>query len=444
MKLSDFIRSSMDLIVDEWAQFASQIPAARYFEPDQLRDHASGILEAIADDIEKTQTPTQQHEKSRGKGPRQKDDSQAEQHASLRVAEGFSVNDAMAEFRALRASVLRLWGQRKDFEPNALDEVTRFNEAVDQALTVSLARYSALRDRQARLFDALLSASPDLNLIVGVDGAILYANLTSAKCFGKSAGDMSGANFYQLCAPFAPEVELHVRHVFDAGINDRGELSFGDEAGKRRTYEYLLVPVFDPHGQCEAVAGTARDISKRKASEERVRHSANYDPLTDLPNRSLFRERLELELRHSARTGLPLALLFIDLDDFKEVNDRLGHAAGDELLQQVGQRISSCVRDTDLAARLGGDEFTVILTDITQPPYVETLCQKMLTELGRPFMLKAGQAEISASIGITRYPNDAATLDELVRNADTAMYQAKNAGRNRFCEFSRAKPPASR
>lgn len=444
MKLCDFMRSNMDPIVDEWVKFARQVPAAQHFDTEQLRDHARGILEVIASDIEQEQSAAQQRQKSWGKGARQKEDTEAEQHGSLRLAEGFSVNDAMAEFRALRASVLCLWSQRKDLEATALDEMTRFNEAIDQALAESLSRYSTLRDRQARLFDALLSTSPDLNLIVDADGAILYANRAAAERFGKRAGDMSDANLYQLCAPFAPEMELHIRRVFDTCINDRGEVSFGGEAGRSRTYEYLLVPVFDPHGQCEAVAGTARDISERKASEERIRYSANYDQLTDLPNRSLFRERLALELRHSTRTGLPLALLFIDLDSFKEVNDRLGHEAGDELLQQVGRRISSCVRDTDLVARLGGDEFTVILTDITQPPYVETLSQKILAKLGRSFALKGGLAEISASIGIARYPSGAATLDELVRNADTVMYQAKSAGRNRFCEFSRAKPPASR
>nr|WP_298137753.1 diguanylate cyclase [uncultured Pseudomonas sp.] len=444
MKLSEFIRSSMEPILDEWADFARQVPVARHFEPNQLRDHARGILEVIASDIERKQSATEQQEKSWGRGPRLVEDTEAEQHGSVRLAEGFSVNDAMAEFRALRASVLRLWSKRKDLEPTALDEMTRFNEAIDQALAESLNRYSVLRDRQARLFDALLSTSPDLNLIVDANGAVLYANRAAAERFGKRAGDMSDANLYQLCASFVPEMELHIRRVFDTCINDRGEVSFGGELGKSRTYEYLLVPVLDPCGQCEAVAGTARDISERKASEERIRHSANYDQLTDLPNRSLFRERLALELRHSTRTGLPLALLFIDLDGFKEVNDRLGHAAGDELLQRVGRRISSCVRDTDLVARLGGDEFTVILTDITQPPYVETLCQKILAELGRSFALKGGLAEISASIGIARYPSGAATLDELVRNADTAMYQAKSAGRNRFCEFSRAKPPASR
>ena len=442
MKLSEFIRLNMGAIIDEWVRFARQVPPARNFEPDQLRNHVLEMLEVIAEDIETAQSFAQQKEKSWGRGAEgfgPSADTVAEQHGLERLAEGFSINDAMAEFRALRATVLRLWSECADPEPDALDEMTRFNEAVDQALAESLNSYSALRDRQTHLFDVLLSTSPDLNFIIDTDGAILYANRAAVTRFGKSPEEMNDANFFQLCAPFAPEMQLHVRHVIGACSTDRSELSFDGEAGRSCTYEYLLVPVLDPHGQCEAVAATARDISERKAAEERIRHSANHDHLTDLPNRCLFRERLELELRHSARTGLPLALLFIDLDGFKEINDRLGHEPGDELLQQVGRRIQGCVRDTDMVARLGGDEFTVILTDITQPLHVETLCQKILTALNQPFMLKAGRSGLSASIGITRYPNDAATLDELVRNADSAMYDAKSAGRNRFSVFTRVK-----
>jgi diguanylate cyclase (GGDEF)-like protein/PAS domain S-box-containing protein len=436
MKLSDFIRSSVDRIINEWVDFAKQVPPARNLAANQLRDHARGILEVIATDLEHAQTAGEQREKSQGKGPRGAAQSEAEQHGSVRLAEGFSVNDAMAEFRALRATVLRLWAENAEPWPAAMDEMTRFNEAIDQALTESLARYSALRDRQTRLFDALLSTSPDLNFIIEPGGMIIYANKAAAARFGKSPGDMNGANFFKLCGPFAPEMELHVRYVISARTTYRGELPFARDTGRQRTYEYLLVPVLDPDGKCEAVAGTARDITERKAAEERVRRSANYDHLTDLPNRSLFRERLELELKHSARTGLPLALLFIDLDGFKDVNDRLGHAAGDELLQHVGRRIRACVRGTDMVARVGGDEFIVILTDITQPPHVESLCDKILGELSKPFSLRAGEASISGSIGVTRYPGDGGNLDELVRNADAAMYRAKNAGRNQFHTYS--------
>jgi diguanylate cyclase (GGDEF)-like protein len=210
------------------------------------------------------------------------------------------------------------------------------------------------------------------------------------------------------------------------------------ESGEQRTYEYLLVPVYDPGGRCEAIAGSARDVTERKASEERSARSARHDFLTDLPNRILFRERLEHEIKHSARTGLPLALMFIDLDLFKEVNDQMGHAAGDQMLKEVAWRLSACVRDTDTVARLGGDEFTVLLTDVTVPQHINDIAAEILGELRKPFVLDAGEAVISCSIGIAVCPDDASTPDDLVRNADQAMYASKNAGRNRYQFFTAA------
>jgi diguanylate cyclase (GGDEF)-like protein len=151
-----------------------------------------------------------------------------------------------------------------------------------------------------------------------------------------------------------------------------------------------------------------------------------------LPNRSLFLERLQHEIKHAARTGLPVGLLFIDLDDFKKVNDRLGHPAGDQLLQQVAMRISKCVRNTDTVARLGGDEFTVILTDVTNTTNIETIAAEIVDALCRPFTLTAGEATISASMGVALYPRDCNTPAGLVSKADEAMYASKNAGRNQY------------
>ncbi|WP_229458866.1 GGDEF domain-containing protein [Massilia glaciei] len=207
------------------------------------------------------------------------------------------------------------------------------------------------------------------------------------------------------------------------------------------------MPVLDEQGRVEAVAGTARDITERKANEERVRRSANYDSLTGLPNLSLFRDRLDHEIKHALRTGLPLALLFIDLDGFKAVNDELGHAAGDELLRQAAHRINGCVRDTDTVARIGGDEFTVILTDVTREAHIDVIARELLDALGAPFPLGPQNATISASIGISLSPQDSIVPDMLVRNADlamyVAMYVAKHAGRNAYRYFTVQMHPAS-
>jgi diguanylate cyclase (GGDEF)-like protein/PAS domain S-box-containing protein len=438
MRLPDFIRHHIEPILDQWEQFAKAFPHADKMDPVALRDHARGILNAIALDLEQAQTAHQQAEKSKGRGPQSQVATEAELHGLSRFAEGFDVNESIAEFRALRASVLRLAAPNLVRPAIAADDITRFNEAVDQAVAESLARFTALKERRNRLFEALLSTSPDLYYIVETSGALTYANKAFADLFRKTCGELAGADFYALCAPYVRDIDRQVRNVVTSGTTYRGEMEATLESGEKRTFEYLLVPVINPAGFCEAVAGSARDITARKESEERVRRSANHDFLTDLPNRSLFRERLEHELKHAARTGLPLALLFIDLDLFKEVNDSLGHAAGDQMLQEVAHRINACVRETDTVARLGGDEFTVILTDVTRPEHIENIAAEILEELRKPFALDAGEARISCSIGITVYPGHGASPDELVRNADEAMYASKNAGRNQYQIFTHA------
>jgi diguanylate cyclase (GGDEF)-like protein/PAS domain S-box-containing protein len=435
MRLPDFILLHLEPIIDQWEKFAQSFPHANKMTPTALRDHARGMLQEIVADFAQPQSLQQQVDKSKGRAPHSPDVTQAELHGISRFVEGFDINESIAEFRALRSSVLRMAAATLLESPVAADDITRFNEAVDQALAESLGRFTFLKERRNRLFEALLATSPDLNYIVETSGTVIYANQAFAELFNKTCGELVGADFYALCAQCMRDIERQVQGVVSSGKTYRGEMQATSKNADSRTFEYLLVPVLNPSGVCEAVAGSARDITARKESEERIRRSANHDFLTDLPNRSLFRERLEHEIKHSARTGLPLALLFIDLDLFKEVNDRLGHAAGDQMLQEVAHRINACVRETDTVARLGGDEFIVILTDITRPDHIESIAAEILAELRKPFALDAGAARIACSIGITVYPGHGASADELVRNADEAMYASKNAGRDRYTFF---------
>ncbi|MEC5159881.1 MULTISPECIES: putative bifunctional diguanylate cyclase/phosphodiesterase [unclassified Janthinobacterium] len=440
MTLSDFIRARTDSILEQWEQFAKQIPSARGMDTEALRDHARGILGAIADDLDQAQSDLQQDEKSKGRGPRGKAASEAEMHGAARVAEGFSINDAMAEYRALRASVLRLWRNTVAAgERAAVAELTRFNEALDQALSESLARYASDSERFTRLFDTLLSSSPDLNYIFDLDGRLIYANKALTNVYQRSLQQIVGKTLAELGAPAAADLRQYFRRVIDGKLIHRDEMPYPLEGGDRATcatYDFLLVPVTNRQGKVEAIAGSARDVTERKQTEQRIRRSATYDFLTNLPNRSLFRDRLEQEVKRAGRSGLPLALFFIDLDGFKEVNDRLGHDAGDQLLRQVAQRISACVRDTDTVARLGGDEFTVILGDVSRIGHVEILAQAILDALALPFKVRNKEVQISCSIGITLYPQDAHKPENLLGNADQAMYVAKNSGRNRFSFFT--------
>ncbi|MCE3605520.1 EAL domain-containing protein [Massilia sp. P8910] len=205
----------------------------------------------------------------------------------------------------------------------------------------------------------------------------------------------------------------------------------GDECA-----EWLRVDtIYDERGQVKFRVNMFSGITDQKLAEDTIWRQANFDFLTGLPNRSMFHDRLEHELRKSRRSGLPLALMFIDIDHFKEVNDTLGHDTGDKLLREVAARLSACIRQADTVARLGGDEFTVILGELDDLDSVERVAHGMLAALAEPFAIKAETVYLSGSIGITLFPHDATDVDTLLKNADQAMYAAKNRGRNQFGYF---------
>ncbi|MGK2944388.1 MAG: diguanylate cyclase domain-containing protein, partial [Desulfuromonadales bacterium] len=179
----------------------------------------------------------------------------------------------------------------------------------------------------------------------------------------------------------------------------------------------------------------SRDITERELAEEKIWYNAHHDFLTGLPNRRLFLDRLEQEVKHAQRSNLPLSLLFMDLDGFKEVNDSLGHEAGDRLLSDVAERLTDCVRADDTVARMGGDEFTVILTDAKQRKDVEHVARTIVDALAMPFHIAQQPVQISVSIGITLYPQDASSPVALLEAADKAMYKAKKSGSNRMCFY---------
>lgn len=437
MVLSEFIRTNLEPILEKWEQFATDLLSAAQMDKAALRDHAKGMLLTIAADLDRVQTAHQQTEKSEGRGPQNARESQAEKHGAARLLSGFSVSEEVSEFRALRASVLRLW---TDANPavarTTSDDLIRFNEAIDQALAESITRYSFDKTQYARLFDSLLSSSPDLSYLLDLDGRFVYANKSFCGLVGTSIDQIIGTAFPDLGTPYAIQLAKQFPLVIEIGATSRAEISLTLPSGEDAIYENLLIPVRNDQDELEAVAGTARDVTERKQEEDRAQRSANCDSLTGLPNRKLFRSRLDAEIKRFGRTGMPIALLFIDLDGFKEVNDQRGHDAGDQLLQQVAERLSACVRDTDMVARLGGDEFAVILTEVNHLQHVEILAQEMIEALAKTFSILGNEVRISGSIGIALFPQDAATAEELVRNADQAMYVAKNAGRNRFSFFT--------
>jgi len=184
--------------------------------------------------------------------------------------------------------------------------------------------------------------------------------------------------------------------------------------------------------------GAALYLGSIRKSRAQLWTQANFDTLTGLANRSLFYDRLDHEVRASRRTGHAIGLLLIDIDQFKEVNDSLGHAGGDILLNEAARRIQASVRESDTVARLGGDEFTVIFSNLSDKCHLEDVAQKIIRELAKPFQIGNEVAHVSASIGITLYPDDATETGLLIKNADQAMYVAKKGGRNRFSYYTQA------
>ena len=190
-------------------------------------------------------------------------------------------------------------------------------------------------------------------------------------------------------------------------------------------------PVREATGELFRVDGTIEDITARKLAEEQLLHQAHYDSLTELPNRTLCFDRLERALGQARRHKLHLAVLFVDLDRFKTVNDSLGHAVGDALLREGARRLAGCLRAGDTVARVGGDEFAVVLTELARPDDARAVAQKMIDTVAAPMQLEGHQIYVTASAGIAVYPDDGGEGDVLLRNADAAMFTAKEAGRNK-------------
>ncbi len=310
-----------------------------------------------------------------------------------------------------------------------------FNQMADGFNTMLDAR----REDEERLRATIETA---MDAVVKMDAAGIIIGWTSKaeKIFGWSREEAVGRVLSETIIP-SQYREAHTRGLkrFLLGgegsmLNSRIEITGLHRDGREFPVELSIAPI-QMAGNYEFSA-FIRDITQQKESEELIWNQANFDTLTGLPNRHMFHDRLTQDIRKAHRAGLKTALLFIDLDKFKEVNDTLGHTMGDILLQEAAQRIGACVRETDTVARLGGDEFTVILAELDDTGSVDRVTENILQNLAKPFRLGNEIAHVSASIGITLYPDDASEVEDMLKNADQAMYVAKNKGRNRFDYFT--------
>jgi diguanylate cyclase (GGDEF)-like protein/PAS domain S-box-containing protein len=440
MHFDKFILENRESILQEWENFAARyLPEADGMNKNQLRDHLYEMLLAIAADLARSQSANDQSQKAKGQQVSDGSVTAATMHGSSRLAAGFSLNSIVSEYRALRASVTRLWLKKNSMQINSeadLVDLVRFNEAIDQAVAESVVSYSADKDYDSRMFETILTSCSDLIFSFNLEGRFVYANKQLKDLFGLTMEEMVGKNYYDLDVPVAAELYGQIEQVIRSKESVSREAPYTLSSGKLVWYDYVFTPVFNTRGDVESVVCIGHDVTERIVSEHNNWIKANYDDLTGLPNRSLFTNRLEEYVKHSHRTGSSIALLFIDLDYFKEINDRFGHEAGDSLLKQTAERIHSCVRESDIAARLGGDEFVVILQNLRNPRSVEIVAEKIRQRLAEPFHLDNHTIQISASIGVSLSPQDTTVANELVNHADAAMYTSKKQGRNQVSFFS--------
>lgn len=423
MTLTQFIRKQSETILAGWTQQFENILPSHGLTRDEVRDHARELLELVVEEMETNHSIIDAT-----------NDTSARRHGVQRQTLGVNLLHLAAEFRALRFDVVRFWIREKDrFSKSDFDQMLRFNQILDDVLGESIDGFTKERNRQHRLFETLLDSMPDPTYVLDLKGRLTYANTAITE-------ELHNISIPALVEKSLADLHVHGRSDFVQGmldvIKDRkrvtGEVTVSTLENEKRFYEYVYAPVLDENENVESIVGAARDITDRKHAEMQAWHQATNDHLTGVPNLKLFQDRLDEQAKGSKRTGMPFALLLIDLDQFKEINDSLGHDAGDLLLVNAARRITDCIRETDTVARLGGDEFAVILQDVEDKPQIEQIANAILAELARPFDLMGNRVVISGSIGIAIFPRDADQMQALQKSADQAMYRAKHGGRNQL------------
>lgn len=317
------------------------------------------------------------------------------------------------------------------------DEDNNFEGLLGSCRDVTRRRKS---QAELRLAAEVFENSSEAILITDMDGDIVRTNKAFQSITAYDLDELTGQNISVLCTE--QQTERFYSSVFSSA--DRLGYWQGEVWHRKKTGEPFpawvgVSAIRNEDDFVESYIVIFSDMSERKEAEERIHHLAYYDPLTDLANRSLFMEQLRLEMRHADDCNGAVALLYLDLDNFKPVNDTLGHEAGDQLLKEVALRLSSCVRSSDTVARMGGDEFTIILgnhSDLAQARrYGEHVAAQVVSALHEPVTIQSQEFSVTASVGVAIYPEHGSDVSELLRHADQAMYRAKEKGRNAYCFY---------
>jgi diguanylate cyclase (GGDEF)-like protein/PAS domain S-box-containing protein len=290
--------------------------------------------------------------------------------------------------------------------------------------------------REVRTLTMALEQSPASVIITDPRGDIIYVNPRFSEITGYAKQDVLGKNPRILKS--GKHTKAFYKELWDtisAGKLWRGEFCNRDKSGRQFWELASISPVTDSTGKLLYYVAVKEDITDKKKREDLVRRMALYDPLTELPNRSLLMDHLSQALAQRERAGDLLALLYLDLDGFKQVNDTYGHEAGDMVLKEVGVRLRSCLRKSDTASRIGGDEFVIVLRNVQDREDVDATCMRILKAVSRPFVIADHRRSLGISIGVSLCPDHACDKNSLIRMADHAMYQVKETGKNGFRYF---------
>ncbi|WP_018953095.1 putative bifunctional diguanylate cyclase/phosphodiesterase [Thioalkalivibrio sulfidiphilus] len=305
----------------------------------------------------------------------------------------------------------------------------------------------ALREANATLraerdfSQSILNASPAFFVAIDTEHRVRLMNPAMLRALGYSARQVQGHPFASLCVPEEEREALHAvfQHMLRTGHPIQHESHVVARDGERLLVEWHGNTVRNGQGQVEYFFALGLDITERRRTQAQLEHIAHYDLLTGLPNRTLLQNRISHALDVARRRDRQVAILFLDLDRFKVVNDSLGHAYGDELLRQVSDRLRRRLREEDTLARWGGDEFIVLVDEVDDPQGLSLLAEGILAELAEPYRLSNGQEVfVGGSIGISLYPEDGRSAEQLIMKADTAMYQAKDQGRSNYQFYTSA------
>ncbi|MBY9062788.1 EAL domain-containing protein [Sphingomonas yunnanensis] len=306
---------------------------------------------------------------------------------------------------------------------------------VSRDITARQAAEDAVRESEA-LHRSILEASADCIAVIALDGRLELINEPGRRAMGVGARAFTlGRQWIDLWTNRTKSKVADALDAARAGDAARFSAKRTDSDGIMRWWDVLVTPIKDPEGQVSRLLSICRDVSDSKAASLRLKWSSEHDALTGLANRSAFQARLEAAVKRATRTGASFGLLLLDLDHFKHVNDTLGHAAGDQLLRTVAERLQLGTRPTDVTARLGGDEFAIIVEQTAEEHALQRAGGAMAARLGQPVSIGGRSMSAGVSIGGALFPRDAATALELFNNADTALYALKASGRGGLSMF---------